>query len=76
MPTSTFTASIPLSPCIRVCTLDDDRVCMGCGRHVDEIAAWTLMSVAEQWAVLARSAERRNRRMNSVQEVKDYGRER
>jgi predicted Fe-S protein YdhL (DUF1289 family) len=49
---------------------------MGCGRHVDEIAAWTLMSVAEQWAVLARSAERRNRRMISVQEVKDYGRER
>ncbi len=28
------------SPCINVCTLDRGEVCVGCGRHIDEIAAW------------------------------------
>ena len=28
------------SPCIDVCTLDDDELCVGCGRHIEEIAAW------------------------------------
>ena len=28
------------SPCINVCTLDPANVCQGCGRHIDEIAAW------------------------------------
>lgn len=28
------------SPCTRVCTLDDARVCIGCKRTVDEIKAW------------------------------------
>lgn len=28
------------SPCINVCTLDSRNVCQGCGRHIDEIAAW------------------------------------
>jgi predicted Fe-S protein YdhL (DUF1289 family) len=34
---------------------------MGCGRHLDEIAAWSRMSAAEQWAVCERSAQRRAR---------------
>jgi predicted Fe-S protein YdhL (DUF1289 family) len=28
------------SPCINVCTLDPANVCLGCGRHIDEIAVW------------------------------------
>jgi len=28
------------SPCINVCVLDADKVCVGCGRHIDEIVAW------------------------------------
>jgi len=28
------------SPCVNVCTLDPASVCVGCGRHVDEIAVW------------------------------------
>jgi predicted Fe-S protein YdhL (DUF1289 family) len=28
------------SPCINICTLDAGNVCQGCGRHIDEIAAW------------------------------------
>jgi predicted Fe-S protein YdhL (DUF1289 family) len=28
------------SPCIDICTLGPGDVCVGCGRHIDEIAAW------------------------------------
>lgn len=28
------------SPCIAVCRLDDDKICVGCGRSVDEIMEW------------------------------------
>jgi predicted Fe-S protein YdhL (DUF1289 family) len=73
-PSTLASQATPLSPCIRVCTLDDDRVCVGCGRHVDEISAWTLMSGQEQRAVLARSEERRRLRNKSIEEVSGYGR--
>jgi uncharacterized protein len=25
------------SPCIGTCTLNEDNICIGCGRHIDEI---------------------------------------
>jgi predicted Fe-S protein YdhL (DUF1289 family) len=28
------------SPCISVCALDDDGICIGCWRTDDEIASW------------------------------------
>lgn len=43
----------PASPCVRICTLDDERFCVGCGRSMDEIVAWARMSAKEQWALLA-----------------------
>ena len=33
-----------LSPCIGICTIDDDGLCAGCHRTGDEIAAWSLMN--------------------------------
>ena len=42
----------PASPCIRHCVLDDNRLCTGCKRHIDEIVAWARMSAAEQWSVI------------------------
>jgi len=27
------------SPCIKVCKLNEQKVCIGCGRHIDEIIA-------------------------------------
>jgi predicted Fe-S protein YdhL (DUF1289 family) len=39
---------------MNVCVLDTGRVCVGCGRTLDEIARWGRMSAAEQWAVIAR----------------------
>ena len=42
----------PLSPCVLLCTLDEDKRCLGCLRTLDEISRWSLMSVEEQWAVI------------------------
>ncbi len=42
----------PLSPCVMICTLDDDDRCLGCGRSMDQITNWALMSKTEQWAVI------------------------
>lgn len=42
------------TPCIKVCMLDArSRLCLGCGRTVDEIARWTTMSDAERAHVMA-----------------------
>ena len=42
----------PLSPCILICTLDEDKVCLGCGRTLQQISRWALMSKDEQGAVV------------------------
>jgi predicted Fe-S protein YdhL (DUF1289 family) len=42
------------SPCINICKLDISRICIGCGRTIDEIAAWTAMNDREKIAVLNR----------------------
>lgn len=36
------------TPCIRVCTLDRDGVCIGCHRTVDEIIRWRDIGEAER----------------------------
>jgi predicted Fe-S protein YdhL (DUF1289 family) len=47
------------SPCIGVCALDEARVCRGCGRTIEEIAAWLHASKAEREAIRRRAAARR-----------------
>ena len=37
-----------LSPCIGVCTLDDDGLCEGCLRTTSEIARWSQMNDDER----------------------------
>jgi hypothetical protein len=46
------------SPCVRNCCLDEGDVCMGCGRSLEEIIAWSTASDGEKSATLARSRER------------------
>ena len=42
------------TPCIKVCTLDArSRLCLGCGRTVDEIAGWGAMTAAERTRIMA-----------------------
>lgn len=42
------------SPCVYVCALDDNDVCVGCHRSGDEITRWGRMDNAERRAVLER----------------------
>lgn len=42
------------SPCIKVCKLNDEQTCIGCGRTIDEIARWSRMTDREQIRVWAR----------------------
>ena len=37
-----------LSPCIGVCSLDDDGLCAGCHRTTAEIARWSQMGDDER----------------------------
>lgn len=51
-PTRPPRAGHPASPCNDVCTLNDDQVCIGCGRTMDEIVAWSAMTAEQQWALV------------------------
>lgn len=48
------------SPCVKVCTLDAQNVCTGCGRTIGEIVNWSRLTVQEQLAVCERAAQRRS----------------
>lgn len=48
----------PLSPCTLICTLDEEHRCLGCGRSLEQISGWALMSMDEQWAVIDELAAR------------------
>ncbi len=40
------------SPCVHVCALDDEDICIGCQRSVAEITRWSHMDNAERRQVL------------------------
>ncbi len=42
----------PASPCISICTLDDNDVCLGCRRTLTEITHWSSYSKDRQWAII------------------------
>ena len=42
----------PGSPCVNICTLNDQRVCLGCRRTLAEIVGWTGLSAEEQWRIV------------------------
>jgi uncharacterized protein len=50
------------SPCIKVCAIDPATgLCAGCGRNLDEIARWSLMSDAERARIMDELPARRAR---------------
>ena len=46
------------SPCVHVCALDDEDICIGCQRTGAEITRWSLMDNSERREVLMRCHER------------------
>jgi predicted Fe-S protein YdhL (DUF1289 family) len=48
----------PQSPCIGVCRLDPSNTCIGCGRLLSEVAAWSRMTSEERRQVCELAAQR------------------
>jgi predicted Fe-S protein YdhL (DUF1289 family) len=46
------------NPCVRNCCLDQSDICLGCGRHVDEITGWHQATDLEKQQILQKAAER------------------
>lgn len=46
------------SPCVSICALDDDDLCVGCQRTGDEIIRWGKMTNDERRAVLSKLNQR------------------
>lgn len=47
------------SPCISVCLLDEQDICLGCYRSAEEITDWFMASPEEKRAILERARDRR-----------------
>jgi predicted Fe-S protein YdhL (DUF1289 family) len=54
---SNVSPAVP-SPCISVCRLDEQKVCTGCLRHVEDIREWRA-ATDERRREIVRQAERR-----------------
>jgi predicted Fe-S protein YdhL (DUF1289 family) len=46
------------SPCISICALDENDVCVGCYRSGQEITRWSVADNTERRTILASAAER------------------
>jgi predicted Fe-S protein YdhL (DUF1289 family) len=47
------------SPCVSICALDENDVCVGCYRTGGEITDWFMASNEEKRAILRAASERR-----------------
>lgn len=54
--------TLPASPCVRNCCLDEKDVCMGCGRHIDEILAWHQANGDEREEIITIARQRLDQR--------------
>ncbi|WP_396588884.1 DUF1289 domain-containing protein [Bermanella sp. R86510] len=55
------------SPCVAVCALDENDICIGCYRTGDEITQWGEMTNQEKELVLENVAEREAQSGNIIQ---------
>ncbi len=49
------------SPCIRNCCLDQNNICIGCGRSLDEILRWSEASHIEKQQISTQAIARKER---------------
>jgi len=47
------------SPCIDICELNHDNICIGCYRSIDEITVWRSVSHSEQILILNEARKRK-----------------
>lgn len=58
-PAAVVAADELASPCVSICSLDENDVCLGCYRSAEEITDWFMADDEEKRAILARAAARR-----------------
>lgn len=46
------------SPCVRNCCLNEQDICVGCFRHIDEITGWNQASLEQKKKILVLTKER------------------
>ena len=56
---SVDTLPVISTPCIGVCRLDRDKLCMGCRRTLGEIAAWSRLDETERLRLMREVLPRR-----------------
>lgn len=47
------------SPCIEVCQINSQQICIGCYRSLQEIACWSQLSEAAKQQVILNAQQRR-----------------
>lgn len=47
------------SPCVSLCKLDEERVCVGCFRHVEDIREWRSADDDRRREIIAQAAARK-----------------
>lgn len=59
----------PNTPCRSTCKLNDDDYCIGCYRHMREIALWNKLSNEEKQAVIDELPKRREQKPYAEQDL-------
>lgn len=58
---SNVSPAVP-SPCISVCRLDEQKVCTGCLRHVEDIREWRAATDERRREIVRQAEQRRAQR--------------
>ncbi len=48
-----------MSPCIKLCKLNKDNICIGCYRSLKEITQWSKLSLEEQKQIVHNAKKRK-----------------
>jgi len=57
-------SNVVTSPCVSICALDENDVCLGCYRTGQEITDWGAMDNEQRQEVMQKVAERERAAMN------------
>lgn len=53
------------SPCQLICTMDEDKVCIGCYRSAEEVAKWDSYTEEQKQQVITNTNQRRTEKGGS-----------
>ncbi|BCO18496.1 DUF1289 domain-containing protein [Alteromonas sp. KC3] len=58
------------SPCVALCKLDEQDICIGCQRTIDEITHWQYYSESQKQAVFERLYKKSDTHSISINSIK------